>query len=280
MASLADRAQPLIRDRGWRGLIAFGIAVSGCLVGLVGCVVLLLLEARSGYGVAFGILSTVCGVLAAWAVEVGAWRRGVIGYAQRVAVALGVLAAVTVCVAGIARGARLLLELPTYGTAPSAATPSFAAAAVGALAAALLSAAAPLAGKPAALSRSRLRRTAVGVTIVGGLAVVSAAATAAAPAGCGVFDFQAERWRSELGEGGGRLVRMGEAVRRCGIVEEGMTRPQVRALLGRPSSAFPGTFMWAFGDDGGLLSVQGSLIVSFERRDGIDRVSDVTLESD
>jgi hypothetical protein len=239
------------------------------------------LEAPTGFGVAVGVLWTVCGVFTAWAVEAGSWRRGVIGYVQRVAVAFGLLGAVAVFVSGIARGAALLLELPTYGTAPSAAAPSFAAAAVGALVVALLVAAAPLADKPAILSRSRLRRMATGVTIAGGIAAVSAVATAAAPTGCGLFDFQAERWRSEMaGAGGARLLRMSEAVQRCGVVEAGMTRPQVRALLGRPSSASSGTFEWALGDDGGLLPAQSWLNVDFERRDGIDRVVDVMLASD
>ena len=80
------------------------------------------------------------------------------------------------------------------------------------------------------------------------------------------------------GAGGARLVRMARAVQRCGIVEPGMRRPQVLALLGPPSSAYSGTSTWALGDVG-LLSVQSSLTVDLERRDGIARVADVRLLS-
>jgi hypothetical protein len=277
----AHAAQPLIRVRGWRALVAFGIAAGGCLVALLGVAVLLVLGVPTGLGVAIGGLWTVCGLLTAWAVEVGGWGRGVIGHVQRVAVAFELLGTAAVLTAGIVRGVGLLLELPVYGTPPSAAGPSFGVAAVAALALVLLLVAAPLEGQPTVLSRRWLQRLAAGVALVGGIATISAVVVSAAPAGCGAFDFQAERWRSEMaGEGGARLVRMGEAVRRCEIVETGMTRPQVRALLGEPSSASSGRFTWALGDDGGLLPAQGSLIIDFERRDGIHRVSDVMLLSD
>lgn len=273
-------AQPLIGIGGWRALIAVGIALSGFLVALVGTVVLLVLEVPTGLAVAGGIVWIACSVLTAWAVEVGAWWRGAGGAVQRAAVAVELLGAVAVFVAGTARGVGLLLELPAYGTAPSSASASFGVAAVGAAAVALLLLAAPLAGGEAVLSRPRLRRLAVGAAIVGGIAAVGATATAAAPAGCGLFDFETERWRSEMaGPGGARLVRMAEAVDRCGIVEAGMTGPQVRALLGPPSSAGSGTSAWALGYSG-LLSMESQLEIDFERRDGIPRVSDVRLLTD
>jgi hypothetical protein len=284
VAPLADHAaEPLIRVQGWRALVAYGIALSGFLVALVGTVVLLVVGVPTGLGVAFGVVWAVCGVFTAWAVEVGRWRRGVVGHVQRVAIALQLLGALAVFVAGTARGAGLLLELPTYGTRPSVAASSFGVAAVGGLALALLIAAAPLAGSrpPAVLSRPRLQRMAVGGAIVGGIAAVGAVAMASAPAGCGIFDFKPERWRSEMaGAGGPRMVRMGEAVQRCRVVEPGMTRPQVRALLGRPSSAFGGRSSWDLGDDARFLAAQSRLVVEFERRGGTDRVSDVGLEFD
>jgi SmpA / OmlA family len=273
-------AQPLIGGWGWRALIAVAIATSGFLVALVATVALLVFAVPVGLGVAAGLSWTVCGVLTAGAVETGRWRDGVVGTVQRLAVAFELLATVAVFVAASARGVALLLELPAYGTAPSDAAPWFGAAAVGALAVTLLLAATPLAGGQAVLSRPRLQRIVAGGAIVGGFAAAGAIAMGAAPAGCGMFDFQTERWRSEMaGAGGARLVRMARAVQRCGIVEPGMTRSQVRALLGRPSWTYSGTYTWRLGNSG-LLSVQSSLVVAFERREGTPRVTGVRLLSD
>lgn len=184
-------------------------------------------------------------------------------------------------VAGIVRGVGLLLELADYGTPPSAAAPSFGVAAVGALALAVLAASALLGDSRTQVSRARLRRATVGAALVGGIAVIGAVATASAPSGCGTFDFQPERWRSELsGESGARLVRMGEAVERCGVVEPGMTRGQVRAKLGPLPSNIAGTYVWWLGHDGGLMARQIYLAVDFERSDGTPRVTDVTLQYD
>lgn len=275
-------AEPLIRIRGWRGFVAFGMVWTCGLAALVGTVWLLLLMVPVGLGVAAGVTWAASGVLTAWAVETGRWRPGPLGYAQRLAAAVLFAGAAALAVAGTVRGIGLLLELPGYGTPPSAATPWFGLVAVSALGLALLAASAPLASDGTRLSQARLRRATAGAAIIGGIAAIGALATAAAPAGCGIFDFERERWRSELaGEGGGRLVRMGEAVERCGVVEPGMTREQVRAKLGPPQSNGSGTYGWWLGDAGGFMALQVYLGVGFERSsDGTPRVARVTIDTD
>jgi hypothetical protein len=153
--------------------------------------------------------------------------------------------------------------------------------AIGAVALAVLGASVPLAGDGTSASRTRLRRATVGAAVISAVAVTGALVTASAPAGCGTFDFQRERWRSELaGEGSARLVRMGEAVKRCGVVEPGMTRAQVRAKLGSPPTRILGTYTWWLGETGGLMAEQNSLNVSFEHNDGTPRVAEVFLHAD
>ena len=273
-------AQPLIRVHGTRALIALGIVPSCGLVALVGTVWLLLLEVPVELGVAAGASWALSGVLTAWAVETGRWRPGLLGYVQRLAAAVLFAGAAALVVAGIVRGVGLLLELPDYGTPPSAAAPSFGVAAIGALALAVLAASAPLVGDGTGVSRARLRRATVGAAVVGAIAAIGALATASAPAGCGMFDFERERWRSELaGEGSARLVHMGEAVERCGVVEPGMTRAQVRAKLGPPPSRILGTYVWWLGNHG-LMAQQISLNIGFERSDATPRVTDVFLHAD
>lgn len=271
-------AQPLIRGYGWRALIAIAMVLSCGLAALVGTVWLLLLMVPVGLGVAAGASWVVSGVLTAWAVETGRWRPGPLGYVQRLAAAVLFAGAAALVVAGIVRGIGLLLELPHYGTPPSAAAPLFGVAAVGALALAMLAASAPLAGEGTRLSPARLRRATVGVAGVGVIAAIGALTTASAPAGCGTFDFQRERWRSELaGEGSARLVRMAEAVKRCRVVEPGMTRAQVQAMLGPPPTRTLGTYRWWLGEAGGLMAERISLNIDFERSDGTPRVADVIV---
>jgi len=274
-------AQPLIRVHGWRALIALGMVLSCGLAALVGTVWLLVLMVPVGIGVAAGATWAVSGVLTAWAVDTGRWRPGPLGYVQRVAAAVLFAGAAALVVAGIVRGVGLLMELPDYGTPPSTAAPSFGVAAVGALALALLVVSAPLVEDGTRVSRVRLRRATLGVAVVGAVAAIGALAAASSPAGCGTFDYQRERWRSELaGEGSARLVRMGEAVKRCGVVEPGMTRAQVRAILGPPPTRILGTYTWWLGETGGFMAQQTSLNVDFDRSDGTPRVADVSLYSD
>jgi hypothetical protein len=273
-------AEPLIRVRGWRGFVALGMVLSCALAALVGTVWLLVLMVPVGLGVAAGATWAVSGVLAAWAVDTGRWRPGPLGYVQRLAAAVLFAGAAALVVAGFVRGVGLLLELPDYGTPPSAAAPSFGVAAVGALALAVLAASAPLTSGGTSVARARLRRATVGAAALGAIAAIGALVAASAPAGCGTFDFEPERWRSELaGEGSARLVRMGEAVKRCGIVEPGMTPAQVRAKLGPLPSNIAGTYVWWLGQRG-LISQQMSLNIGFERSDGTPRVADVMLHAD
>ncbi len=274
-------AQPLIRVHGWRTLIALAMVLSCGLVALVGTVWLLLVEVPVGLGVAAGATWAVSGALTAWAVDSGRWRCGPLGRIQRVAAIVLFAGAAGLVVAGIVHGINLLLELPNYGTPPSAATRSFGVVAVSALALAVLAASAPLASGGPNISRAWLRHATIGVAVVGGIAAIGALATAVAPAGCGTFDFQRERWRSELsGESGGRLVRMGEAVERCGVVEPAMTRAQVQERLGPPHSQIGGSHIWWLGHDAPLMTQQVYLSVDFDRSDGIPRVASVTLQTD
>jgi len=271
-------AQPLIRVYGWRALIAIGMVLSCGLAALIGTVWLLLLMVPVGLGVAAGASWMVSGVLTAWAVDTGRWRPGPLGYVQRLAAAVLFAGAAALVIGGIVRSVGLLLELPDYGTPPSAAAPSLGVAAVGALALAALAASAPLAGGRTSVSRARLRRATAGVAALGAVAAIGALAAASAPAGCGTFDFDRARWRSELaGEGSGRLVRMGEAVKRCAIVGPGMTPAQVQAILGPPPTRILGTYTWWLGEHGGLMAEPISLSIGFKRSDGTLRVADVTL---
>lgn len=280
MSSASTVTQPLIRIRGWRGFVALGMVWSCALAGLVGTVWLLVLEVPTGLGVAAGASWAISGLLTAWAVDSGRWRPGLLGRIQRVAAAVLFAGAAALFVAGIARAGSLLLELPDYGTPPSAAAPWFGVAAVGALGLAVLAAAAPLVGDGERPSRARLRRASVAAAVLGAIATIGAIAAASAPAGCGTFDFDRERWRGELaGEGSGRLVRMGEAVERCGVVEPGMTPAQVRAKLGPVPSNIAGTYVWWLGHRG-LSPWQSYLAVDFERRNGIARVADVAVRTD
>lgn len=274
-------AQPLISVRRWRALIALAIVLSCGLAALLGTVWLLVLLVPVGLGVAVGTSWAVSGALTAWAVESGRWRAGPVGFVQRLAAVVLSAGAVALVVGGIVRGLGLLLELPDYGTPPSAAAPSFGVASVGALTLAVLIASAPLVGGGTSVARGRLRRATVGAAILGAVAAIGALVAASAPPGCGSFDFDRERWQSELaGDGSARLVRMGEAVKRCGIVEPGMTPAQVRATLGPPPSRILGTYIWWLGEDGGFLAQRTSLHIGFRRNDGILRVADVTLNTD
>jgi hypothetical protein len=260
--------------RGARGFLAYGIVVGSFVVAAAGVGWLLVQGTSPIIAVGVGIGWTLSGVLTIWAVEAGEWDAGHVRRPQQVAAASLLLGAVAVVLIGIARGIALLLEHRDYGTTPAAAAPAITVAAFGAFVIALL-----LTVVPVIASRRRQRRGALTAASVGAVFFFIAGLTTAAAPGCGSFEFSPERWRTEMvGEGGPRLVRMAEAVDRCGIVDEGMTRSEVDALLGRPPSRILDQYLWALGDDGGLFSEQKTLAIRY----GVgatDRVGDVSIVS-
>lgn len=260
--------------RGARGVLAYGIVVGNFIVAAAGVGWLLVRETSPIVAIGVGIGWTLCGALTAWAVETGEWGAGRARRPRQVAAASLLLGAVAVVLIGIIRGIALLLEHRDYGTTPAAAAPAIALAAFGAFAIALL-----LTVVPVVASRRRQRRGALTAASVGAVFFFVAGLTTAAAPGCDSFDFSPERWRTEMaGEGGPRLVRMAEAVHRCGIVDEGTTRSQVEALLGRPPSRILDRYLWALGDDGGLVSEQKTLAIRYKVGE-TDRVGDVSIVS-
>lgn len=216
------------------------------------------------------LLLLLCTPLAAGAIAGGTWARGGRWRRAEQLSVLGVLAfALVLGLRGLVLGIDGLLERDVVGTSTEELGFWFAQAT-----AALASIAAVIACVPLPLGR----RAAWGV-LAGAAAVVLACGTATAVVsqgadGCDGFQLDGERWRAAVrGDGSDDGERMARAIARCGSLD-GLTRAEVRALLGPPHEREASSWSWTAGWEYALVGTSAVTLTADLRG---DRVVDVTV---